>query len=444
MQTALAAMSKSGSFTKAQRDLMGQMLLEGATPENLARIYAGKKPKRGATATPPAGPTTGLGGTASSSVAGGVVGGGLATGLGGVANAQEAEGNNEFLGPLAQERDRIKKLEAELNIIENGTVEEKQAYLAETRGLKVSADGTPDGKLGPDTRAAIATARKELEAAISTGRGREKEIATKAENRRAEIEMKGAFDRTKPDGMTELARELGPWVGIGAGVLAGALMRKGAVKKNSAESAMKAASLNRLVSDATPTTSDIMTGRKAMGKRATNLNEFFYQGGAGKADNLKQRLGMEPKKGVPFMMDDNGDWMARPNAKEAFDLFKPGTKHFKMMDFAVIGASMAESEFAGNLAKGFHEEAKQAQAAVDKAQEEGNAANLEIAMARLESAKNAEAAAIAFQRFGQVAALARTAGAFKMPYEYTRPNVKKAQADQALILDAIRRSSNVP
>lgn len=443
-RSVLAAISKSGSYTKAQRDLMGQMLLDGATPENLARIFAGKKPRGGASATPPAGPTTGLGGTASSSVAGGVVGGVLATGLGGVANAQEAEGNNEFLGPLAQERDRIKKLEAELNIIENGTVEEKQAYLAETRGLKISKDGQPDGILGDATRAAIATARKELEEAIKAAQGREKEIAGKAEKRRAEIEMKGAFDRTKPDGMVELARELGPWVGIGAGVLAGALMRKGAVKKTAAESATKAASLNRLVSDATPTTSDIMTGRKAMGKRATNLNEFFYQGGAGKAENLKQRLGMEPKKGVPFMMDDNGDWMARPNAKEAFDLFKPGTKHFKMMDMAVIGASMAESEFAGNLAKGFHEEAKQAQAAVDKAQEEGNAANLEIAMARLESAKNAEAAAIAFQRFGQVAALARTAGAFKMPYEYTRPNVKKAQADQALILDAIRRSANIP
>ena len=310
--------------------------------------------------------------------------------------------------------------------------------------MKVSASGRPDGNLGPDTRAAIQTARKDLEAAINESRNREKSISGKAEQRRSEIEMKGAFDRTKPDGMVELARELGPWVGIGAGVLAGALMRKGAVSKTAAQSATRAASLNRLLSDATPTTSDIMTGRKAMGKRATNLNEFFYQGGAGQPDNLKQRVGLEPKQGVPFMTDNSGDWMARPNAKDAFDLFKPETKHFKMMDMAVIGASMAESEFAGNLAKGFHEEAKDAQAAVDKAQEEGNAANLEIAMARLESAKNAEAAAIAFQRFGQVAALARTAGAFKMPYEYTRPNVKKAQADQALILDAIRRSANIP
>ena len=446
IQTALAAISKSGSYTKAQRDLMGQMLLEGVTPENVARIFAGKKPRGGVpTPTPsPAGPTTGLGGSASSTVAGGAVGGVLATGLGGVANAQEAEASNEFLAPLSQERERIKGLEAELDIILNGTVEEKQAYLAEARGLKISASGKPDGQLGPDTRAAISKARTELEAAISAGRGREKEIAGKAEGRRAEIEMKGAFDRTRPNGVTELARELGPWLGIGAGVLAGALMRKGAVAKNSAQSAARASSLNRLVSDATPTTSDIMTGRKAMGKRATNLNEFFYQGGAGKAENLKQRVGMEPKKGVPFKPDDNGDWMANPNAKDAFDLFKPGTKHFKMMDMAVIGASMAESEFAGNLAKGFHKEAEEAQKAVDKAQDDGNAANLEIAMARLESAKNAEAAAIAFQRFGQVAALARTAGAFKMPYEYTRPNVKKAQADQALILDAIRRSANIP
>jgi hypothetical protein len=60
-------MSKSGSFTKAQRDLMGQMLLEGATPENLARIYAGKKPKGGGPT--PAAPTTGLGGPASSASA---------------------------------------------------------------------------------------------------------------------------------------------------------------------------------------------------------------------------------------------------------------------------------------------------------------------------------------------------------------------------------------
>lgn len=444
VEAALAALSRSGAYTQDQRNRIAQMLYGGATDENLARIYGNRPPRNPLNVEPPPTPTGPPTNALAPRVVAGAAAGGVAGGLGGIATAQEADANNEFLAPLAQERERIKGLEAELDIILNGTVEEKQAYLAETRGLKVSASGRPDGNLGPDTRAAIQTARKDLEAAINEGRDREKNISGKAEQRRSEIEMKGAFDRTKPDGMVELARELGPWVGIGAGVLAGALMRKGAVNKTAAQSATRAASLNRLLSDATPTTSDIMTGRKAMGKRATNLNEFFYQGGAGKPDNLKQRVGLEPKQGVPFMTDNSGDWMARPNAKDAFDLFKPETKHFKMMDMAVIGASMAESEFAGNLAKGFHEEAKQAQAAVDKAQAEGNAANLEIAMARLESAKNAEAAAIAFQRFGQVAALARTAGAFKMPYEYTRPNVKKAQADQALILDAIRRSANIP
>ncbi len=67
IETALAAMSKSGSFTKAQRDLMGQMLLEGVTPENVARIFAGKKPRGGAPT--PAAPATGLGGPASSASA---------------------------------------------------------------------------------------------------------------------------------------------------------------------------------------------------------------------------------------------------------------------------------------------------------------------------------------------------------------------------------------
>lgn len=60
VQTVLTAMSKSGSYTKAQRDLMGEMLLDGPTPENLARIYRGKTRNGAPTRTPPA-PNTGLG-----------------------------------------------------------------------------------------------------------------------------------------------------------------------------------------------------------------------------------------------------------------------------------------------------------------------------------------------------------------------------------------------
>lgn len=86
VETALAAMSKSGSYTKAQRDLMGEMLLEGPSPENLARIYRGKTRNGAPTRTPPA-PNTGLGSStrelpgqtskASPAVTGALVGGGL-------------------------------------------------------------------------------------------------------------------------------------------------------------------------------------------------------------------------------------------------------------------------------------------------------------------------------------------------------------------------------
>lgn len=62
IEATLAAMSKGGAYSKAQRDLMGQMLLEGATPENLARIF-GNRGGRGGRPAPPApqGPPTGGG-----------------------------------------------------------------------------------------------------------------------------------------------------------------------------------------------------------------------------------------------------------------------------------------------------------------------------------------------------------------------------------------------
>lgn len=41
-EAGLSLLSKSGAYSKKQRDIMGEMLLEGATPENLQRIYRGK------------------------------------------------------------------------------------------------------------------------------------------------------------------------------------------------------------------------------------------------------------------------------------------------------------------------------------------------------------------------------------------------------------------
>jgi hypothetical protein len=47
IEATLAAMSKGGSYSQAQRDIMGQMLLDGATPENLARIFGNRGGRRG-------------------------------------------------------------------------------------------------------------------------------------------------------------------------------------------------------------------------------------------------------------------------------------------------------------------------------------------------------------------------------------------------------------
>jgi hypothetical protein len=58
LATVLAAMSRSGSFSKPQRDLMADILYGGATDENLARIYGNRPPRNalnvGTPTTPPA------------------------------------------------------------------------------------------------------------------------------------------------------------------------------------------------------------------------------------------------------------------------------------------------------------------------------------------------------------------------------------------------------
>jgi hypothetical protein len=67
VEAALAALSNSGSYTKAQRDMMGQMLLDGATPENLQRIFGrGRAPRGGAAPSPGGAPP--MGGNPSSDV----------------------------------------------------------------------------------------------------------------------------------------------------------------------------------------------------------------------------------------------------------------------------------------------------------------------------------------------------------------------------------------
>jgi hypothetical protein len=53
LATVLAAMSRSGSFSKPQRDLMADILYGGATDENLARIYGNRPPRNALNVEPP-------------------------------------------------------------------------------------------------------------------------------------------------------------------------------------------------------------------------------------------------------------------------------------------------------------------------------------------------------------------------------------------------------
>jgi len=93
LATVLAAMSRSGSFSKPQRDLMADILYGGATPENLARIYGARPPRNPLNVEPPPtpqGPPVNRLGMSGSPEAIGAGGGAIA---GGTLNLTDANGD---------------------------------------------------------------------------------------------------------------------------------------------------------------------------------------------------------------------------------------------------------------------------------------------------------------------------------------------------------------
>lgn len=58
VEAVLGRMSQSGAYSQAQRDIMGEMLAKGVTAENLAPIFAGRRPRGGGRPRGGAGPTT--------------------------------------------------------------------------------------------------------------------------------------------------------------------------------------------------------------------------------------------------------------------------------------------------------------------------------------------------------------------------------------------------
>lgn len=394
-EAGLAWLSKSGAYSKQQRDIMGEMLLEGATPENLQRIFRGRggPPQR-----PRSGPPGGRGGAAATTAAAG--------GAAGVAAAGSASADTgDSQAELASLSERITKLEADKSFFANASAVEIQERLRK-EGFDLGKYGA-DGKIGADTAKAIQAYKQQIEDDLAQATGRRKEL-----------ENEIAYDRTRPAPWAEGVREAAPWLAFAAGGIGGKMLRGSAVKSAEKKALQTTANANALLNKAPVKPAVGPAQERALHQRYSNINRFWSEGGAG--------------KNVPFKTTTSGEWRGQ-KAPDPASLYPEGSKYMRTGDAAVMGTALAEggaAQFIGVPAA--QAELEKAQAAVDQ---DANEANL----TRLENARNMLAIANTVARVGFGVAAGRGAGVLSKPYKPSRPNIQDAEAERAALLALSKR-----
>jgi hypothetical protein len=113
-------------------------------------------------------------------------------------------------------------------------------------------------------------------------------------------------------------------------------------------------------------------------------------------------------------------------------LYPEQSPRLRAEDYAWIASGLTEAGISTVGVDMATKEIAAAQAAVEKDKSE---ANLE----RLEQAHNMLALAQAAQRFGLLVAGGRAIGAWKKPYQSSRPDIAAAEAERARILEHLSR-----
>jgi len=342
-------------------------------------------------------PTKGRSGTASRMIAGGVVGG-MAGSLAGDAQAQSTETATQ----LDAVNERIKQLEADAKIFETGSILQIQQLL-QRRG-KVIAD---DGKMGPQTAAAIQKDRDETRAELEAAR-----------KRRSDLEKQAATEATRPNEAQMALREWGPILGALAGLGLGTKLRSGAVNKAAKSAPAQIAKANALLTPGPLNKSRNAAAQAALKKQPANLNEFWQLGGA--------------KDAVPFDVGAGGKWKPRKKS----DVMPPSklypNRRIRSMDVGVMAGGVAEgvgAQFAASALEGQIEEARAL------AEKEPTRANL----ARVEALEDQHAIAVLMSRLGYGVAGGRLIASLKIPYKDARPDVAAADAERALLLEYLKK-----
>ena len=353
-----------------------------------------------------------------------------ATMLAGDTEAQEGEqGDPEALSQaLEQATADVERLESELatfDALDENDAESVRAIqrILVRRGFPVGGPdlGRPDGRYGDATFRAMGAAREQIAAELDGAEGN-----PGARARLQSLQEQAAAPPDNP--ILTIGRSVAPWAAAGVGLLAGHGARGAVVRDAVRGVERRNEAVNRLlplddVGGVIPVDRGTsIDARRSRSDLAGNLNEFWFQGGAGER--------------VPFRETDAG-WRPRRGAAEPTTLY-PDPAEFaglRPLDGIVLGSATAESAFAYTQ---YEKATDEVEAAREALAAPGGRTNPENHR-RLERALNDQALWESAMRLGQGTFVGHLGGMARHQYpRNVRPNVPAASAARADLNDYIR------
>ena len=402
--------------------------IEDGYPAGSFTPSAGQLPQGPQNALAPQGPPTASGQSPTNALsrgadaaAAGVVG---ATALSGTADAQnteqliepEAAGVSDAQGQLQIAQERVMRIEDDLQMLDNVEADPTDLQLILQRC--VDPNLAIDGVLGPESRAAINALREQLKTELLPAQ----EQAQEAQDRLTQAQQREIYaKRSNDSGLATLLQSQASNIGAGLGIAAGL----GTRYLNLRGARRKANALEREINDTintAPIAPKSKTGPLSVHKRAANVNEVWRRGGAG--------------ENVPFKQSAKGEWKPRANAMEPSNLFPKRnalSSHLDASDVGWVGGGLFEAKMATQYLEGAKAELQDAQMRVAEAEQSGNLAAYDKALADLRRAEMMVQIFTGAQRFGLGVSGMHTMGILKSKYPSARPDIGAAEQEAALV-----------
>ena len=329
----------------------------------------------------------------------------------------------------AKARSRVDQLQADLDAFDKMSATQKQEMLVGL-GYKLGNTGPKrngvDGNILGMTQPAIADYKAKRAGEIRQA----KDEADAQEKTAKDYQMQGTYANHPDNPMMDAVRNFGPKALGLAAIAYGGHLRGKAVAKAAEKTLMRNAMADALINTSPVTKGRSAADKIAYNKRFENLNNYAIMGGAGENVPFKSVTGGKKP----------GSYAPRPHAAEFSTLFPPeGNAHFRPADGYLLAGSAADVGIFGTAAADAHKDVEDAKKELKAAQDSGSSARIDIALSKLETAKNLLAIyeTMAFAGLGM--GTGRLVETGRIPYKHIRPNsISDAGAERTALLKSLK------